>query len=276
MNGIADPDPLAAEYVLGTLDSSERAEARDLLSTSEAFVAKVKLWERRLGELHLMVEPVEPDDRIWERIKARILPPSPELPVDQPEPAAPEAIPAVTREPERPSPPIVPAASSEAVTPDPIPDPPMPDVVAEPAMPEPVTPQAVEELPMPEIAVSAPREPSPPSTPVTPTLGPAAPSSAGPAPELAADVPLSASVAFGRAVQVMGRRLAGWRALALLMTLVVMSAAALVAAWRFVPERVPPYLQPLELLRRVGVSLPTPAISEAPARPRPPVSRYDE
>ena len=58
--------------------------------------------------------------------------------------------------------------------------------------------------------------------------------------------------------------------------LVVMSAAALVAAWRFVPERVPPYLQPLELLRQVGVLLPTPATSAPAARPRPPVSRYDE
>ncbi len=276
MNGISDPGPLAAEYVLGTLDSSERAQARDLLSTSEAFVAKVKLWERRLGELHLMVEPVEPDGKIWERIKARIPPTSPELQVDHHEPAAPEAVAVVTREPELPSPAIVSATSSEAAMADAIADPPMPDVVADPAIPEPASPKAVEELPMPEIAVSTPREPSPPTTPVAPTLGPAAPSSAGSAPELAADVPLSASVAFGRAVQVMGRRLAGWRALALLMMLVVMSAAALVAAWRFVPELVPPYLQPLELLRRVGVSLPTPTTSAPPARPRPPVSRYDE
>ena len=29
-----------------------------------AFAAKVRLWERRLGELHLMVEPVEPDGHL--------------------------------------------------------------------------------------------------------------------------------------------------------------------------------------------------------------------
>src|SRR6185295_18128382 len=65
-------DPLAAEYVLGTLDASERAHTRVLLGIDDAFAARVKQWERRLGELHLMVEPVEPDWRVYERIKARI------------------------------------------------------------------------------------------------------------------------------------------------------------------------------------------------------------
>ena len=68
----APPDSLAAEFVLGTLDSDERASAQTLLSTDEDFQAKVKVWERWLGELHLMVEPVEPDGQIWERIKAKM------------------------------------------------------------------------------------------------------------------------------------------------------------------------------------------------------------
>ena len=72
MSSVGDTDALAAEYVLGTLDSDERAMAHGLLAEDEAFVAKVKLWERRLGELHLMVEPVEPEKKIWERIKAKM------------------------------------------------------------------------------------------------------------------------------------------------------------------------------------------------------------
>ena len=71
VNG-GDPDALAAEFVLGTLDSDERAHAQSLLGADEEFQAKVKVWERRLGELHLMVEPVEPDGQIWERIKAKM------------------------------------------------------------------------------------------------------------------------------------------------------------------------------------------------------------
>src|SRR5262245_12022248 len=65
-------DALAAEYVLGTLDAEERARARTLLEADETFAAKVELWERRFGDLHLMVEPVEPDSAVWARIKAKM------------------------------------------------------------------------------------------------------------------------------------------------------------------------------------------------------------
>src|ERR1700756_3272130 len=64
-------EALAAEYVLGTLDFEERMQARTLLDADEAFAAKVELWEHRFGELHLMVEPVEPEAAIWARIKAK-------------------------------------------------------------------------------------------------------------------------------------------------------------------------------------------------------------
>ena len=77
MSELDQNEALAAEYVLGTLDSHERALARTLL-TDEAFAAKVRLWERRLGELHLMVEPVEPDAQIWPRIKGRMYEPPPD------------------------------------------------------------------------------------------------------------------------------------------------------------------------------------------------------
>ena len=72
MSAADDPDALAAEYVLGTLDADERARRNALLARDQGFAAKVKVWERRLGELHLMVEPVEPDAEIWERIKAKL------------------------------------------------------------------------------------------------------------------------------------------------------------------------------------------------------------
>jgi hypothetical protein len=75
MPGIVNEDDLsalAAEYVIGTLDPDERERANALLDVNEDFRALVRAWERRLGELHLMVEPVEPDGRIWERISGRL------------------------------------------------------------------------------------------------------------------------------------------------------------------------------------------------------------
>jgi hypothetical protein len=75
MSGIVNEDDLsalAAEYVIGTLDPDERARANALLDVDEGFRALVRAWERRLGELHLMVEPVEPDGRIWDRISNRL------------------------------------------------------------------------------------------------------------------------------------------------------------------------------------------------------------
>jgi hypothetical protein len=116
-------DALAAEYVLGTLDPEERTQARALLEIDQEFVAKVHLWERRLGELHLMVEPVEPDGKIWDRIKAKMpeikpvaeIAPPPEAP--QPSPDVPAA--------KAPSPSLdaVPAATKIDETPTPVPSP---------------------------------------------------------------------------------------------------------------------------------------------------------
>jgi anti-sigma-K factor RskA len=66
------PEMLAAEYVLGTLASNEREQAQNLLATDPAFAELVRGWERRLGELHAMVAPVEPTPETWARIQARI------------------------------------------------------------------------------------------------------------------------------------------------------------------------------------------------------------
>jgi len=67
-----DRDALAAEYVLGTLSADERDEAEALLVIDPGFAEVVRLWERRLGELNVMVEAVEPSPEVWDRIKTEI------------------------------------------------------------------------------------------------------------------------------------------------------------------------------------------------------------
>ncbi len=64
---------LAAEYVLGTLDYEERKGASALLEVDPTFRGIVRIWERRFGELHLMVESVEPDPQLWmTRIRPKV------------------------------------------------------------------------------------------------------------------------------------------------------------------------------------------------------------
>ena len=65
-----EKDALAAEYVLGTLAGDERANADGMIASDAAFADLVRQWERRLGELNVMVEAVEPPPQIWDRIKS--------------------------------------------------------------------------------------------------------------------------------------------------------------------------------------------------------------
>lgn len=65
-----DKDGFAAEYVLGTLDADERAQAGALMLVDSGFAETVRQWERRLGELNVLVAPVEPSAPVWERITA--------------------------------------------------------------------------------------------------------------------------------------------------------------------------------------------------------------
>jgi anti-sigma-K factor RskA len=67
-----DRDALAAEYVLGTLSADERDQAEALLVIDPGFAEIVRQWERRLGELNVMVEAVEPPPEVWEKIRAEI------------------------------------------------------------------------------------------------------------------------------------------------------------------------------------------------------------
>lgn len=67
-----DKDALAAEYVLGTLSADERDQAEAMLSIDPGFATIVRQWERRLGELNVMVEAVEPPPEVWDKIKSQI------------------------------------------------------------------------------------------------------------------------------------------------------------------------------------------------------------
>ena len=87
-----DREGLAAEYVLGTLDAAERAQADALLAADAEFAAVVRQWERRLGELNVMVAPVEPPAPVWGKIMASIAATSPAEAMRLPDVAAPAAL----------------------------------------------------------------------------------------------------------------------------------------------------------------------------------------
>jgi len=261
-----DTDALAAEYVLGTLDSEERSQAQALLGSDEGFAAKVKVWERRLGELHLMVEPVEPDGRIWERIKIKMpeLQPAPSISLSGPstEGAAPAAAPGSMPDvaalwPFEPSAAV--HATDEGM----------------PAAPDAAGASTSGETP---VESSAHGEPG-----WSPTLVVPAPDQA---PTLStALLPPARNPLLVEAREetaAVARRLGRWRAFAMLMTLVVAAIAVLLAAWRFVPERVPPLLQPATLMRLVGAPTnaaapPSRSSTPPPVRKAAPVeSQFDE
>jgi anti-sigma-K factor RskA len=67
-----DREALAAEYVLGTLDADERARVELMLETDPPFATLVHAWEKKLGELHHIIPPVEPPAHVWQRITARL------------------------------------------------------------------------------------------------------------------------------------------------------------------------------------------------------------
>src|SRR5262249_48568618 len=109
-----DQELLAAEYVLGTLDAEERARAAALAAMDPGFAATLRAWERRLGELNVLVAAVEPPPAPWDPIKAGIageaphrearapaveLPPVAEAPALSP-PPIPETAPVEDRGPE--------------------------------------------------------------------------------------------------------------------------------------------------------------------------------
>lgn len=69
-------DRLAAEYVLGTLRGGARRRMESLLPAHPTLRAAVRRWEDMLLPLAASVKPVEPSAAVWQRIEARLFPPS--------------------------------------------------------------------------------------------------------------------------------------------------------------------------------------------------------
>lgn len=72
---ITDLEALAAEYVLGTLDSDDRQNVRRRLQSDESFAQMVTMWEGYLAPIAKTVEPVEPPLELFLRIMDEIKPP---------------------------------------------------------------------------------------------------------------------------------------------------------------------------------------------------------
>jgi hypothetical protein len=227
-----DNGALAAEFVLGTLDSDERDRANELLERDPDFRGMVRVWERRLGELHLMVEPVEPPGPIWESIKSKLEGVEQSAEVSRPEVpstadtiATLEALEAELRE-EGLAPPEVPAI-----------EPPAPAIEPQPAI-EPAP--AIEPS-----SLAATRDP---------------------------DVQLVPARQDRELAAVSRSPVGRWRALATFMTLVAIALVGLIAAWRYIPERLPPQLRAVQVL-----NIRAPAPPPAPTRPpAPPGSQFNE
>ena len=84
-----DDEGVAAEYALGTLDAEERAQADAMLLVDADFAAEVARWERRLGELNVLVAPIEPPPPVWDKILAGVAEAAPSEPMRLPQVAAP-------------------------------------------------------------------------------------------------------------------------------------------------------------------------------------------
>jgi hypothetical protein len=289
---------LAAEFVLGSLDSEERTNAQSLLRTDHGFIAMVRIWERRFGELHLMVEPVEPDAKILQRIKAKIA----ELPPREPAPDA-KLLTGATASPPPPEPIVAPA---NAETPEPPADGSAPVVAvrpqdsATPATTQPpaeaaaageaerplataVSEEAAAALALgdaekPAAAVEVQPEPEPRSEePVAksdrePSLQPAIaapPALPKPSDKVQGQPAVRRPEIIGDVIRSRGR----WRVAAAAMSLLVVGLVALLTAWKFVPDRLPAGLRPAPVLMSLGIhALP----DTAPAVERPPAAAFDE
>jgi len=248
----------AAEFVLGTLDSDERARANELLGSDDQFRDLVRIWERRFGELHLMVEPVEPPTPIWDRIRGKMG-----------GVAATGAVPSTE-------------AVAEAVpSTEPVPSEPPMELRApgEPGL----TLDALEaELRQAGIAGSGSMA-NRPAEAVTPAADtPAADALATDTPPLvipasAAPAVLAEDTAAKPSLQQASREsrsLRRWRLAAVVTTLLAAALAGLIAAWRYIPERLPPQLQVTNVLNMRAPERPSPPAARRPQPP--PESQFDE
>jgi anti-sigma-K factor RskA len=279
---------LAAEYVLGTLDYEERKGAAALLEVDPTFRGIVRIWERRFGDLHLMVEAVEPDPQLWVRIKPKmagveqIAPaiPSSKVVEEPAAAAAPADAPADAAAAEPTAETVVAegAAPATAPTTPPTETPPVTATPPAEAKPEEAKPAAIAdaELKLAELAALLPVNGAP--------AGQTPPAEAVPedglhthAPDLVPrgfvpPVPMStrgAPAVVEKTVHKQGGR--GWIAATLMMALIAVALAALISAWRFFPERLPAQLRANQVLNLSTQAQPAP---KAAARPK--LAPFDE
>jgi hypothetical protein len=251
-------EALAAEYVLGTLDFDERRGAAALLEVDPLFRGIVRIWERRLGELHLMVEPVEPDAQIWDRIRDQVVAIAPGT-VFEPVPA-----------PEEPPAEAATIADAQAIA----------DAAPGPAVMEPTGDAAAASVP--DAVASADLEPGQ-ATAVPSIDADAAANLMRELEEAARLVPTAEPAAdtssplrdaeTGAALQEPAPRFRRWRLLAIMMSVVSVVLAGLIGAWRFIPDQLPPSLQATYVLHLPVLEPPPPPLP--PPRREPPPS-FDE
>jgi anti-sigma-K factor RskA len=270
-----EKDVLAAEYVLGTLGPDERAEAQALIAMDTRFAETVRSWERRLGELSAMVDPVEPPSDMWDRIKAGVAVSQGSAPDGASETADTPLVPSTptssAAEPvkaaEKPEPPagetppetgpVTPPDTSLATPAEPVtaprPEPttgpaPQPPAAARPEPAAAARPETVAGA-RPESAAGAPPQP-PGATPRVLAVPPAQPAPQ-PRPEPSRDV-----LRFERPL----RR---WRTATVLTGSLAACLAALVAVQVTNPDLLPASLQPqariVEVTKTVEVPSPKPA-----------------
>jgi hypothetical protein len=274
---------LAAEYVLGTLDYEERKGASALLEVDPTFRGIVRIWERRFGELHLMVESVEPDPQLWARIKPKIpgveqVAPAISSHVDQAALAAipaaePRAVPAVVA----PTPDVIPAAaaviavpaSAEATAADVAPTDAKAAAIAETEL------KLAELAALLPVAAAAQESAAQPDGAAPPEQVPEDALHARAAEEIPRGFVPPAPMSTRGAPQIVEKPIRkggrGWMAATLAMGLVAVVLAGLISAWRFFPERLPPQLRAYSVL---NLTPPPPPAPPAKARPRLPA--FDE
>jgi anti-sigma-K factor RskA len=229
-----DKEVLAAEYVLGTLGFAERAQAQRMIASDPIFAALVADWERRLGELNVLVTPVEPPAAILDRIKERHANGDPVADVLTEEPPTPtEAAPTI-------APPTVELPPVEPPPAEPPPaelfDAPPSDAVPPDAVPLGAMPPAVE----------------------SPSIEPT------PSPPPQAEAPQREAASTAQIIE-LSRRAGRWRGAALAIAALAAAFAGLVVVREMRPELMPDPLQPrvvekqVEVVKTVEVPSPRPA-----------------
>ena len=65
-------DLLAAELVLGVVDSTQRRNLQARADSDRGFADRVAYWEHRFSPWLIDIEPIEPPARVWPRIGQRL------------------------------------------------------------------------------------------------------------------------------------------------------------------------------------------------------------